>query len=27
MRLMMGIWTTIICGGLGYFIVIGLTHH
>jgi hypothetical protein len=27
MRLMLGIWTAIVCGGLAYFIVIGLTHN
>ena len=26
-RLMLLLWTSIIAGGLGYFIVIGLTHH
>jgi hypothetical protein len=27
MRLMLGIWTSIIAGGVIYFVVIGLTHH
>jgi hypothetical protein len=27
MRLMLLLWTSIIGGGLAYFIVIGLTHH
>ena len=27
MRLMVVLWTSIIGGGLAYFIVIGLTHH
>jgi hypothetical protein len=27
MRLMLGLWGLVICGGLTYFIVIGLTHH
>jgi hypothetical protein len=26
-RLMLAIWMGLIWGGLGYFIVIGLTHH
>jgi len=26
MRLMLGIWTVLVCGGLAYFIVIGLSH-
>jgi hypothetical protein len=27
MRIMLGVWTVVLIGGLAYFIVIGLTHH
>jgi hypothetical protein len=27
MRVMLGLWTFVLVGGLTYFIVIGLTHH
>jgi hypothetical protein len=27
MKVMLGIWTFVLVGGVAYFIVIGLTHH
>jgi hypothetical protein len=27
MRVMLAIWTTVILGGIVYFVVIGLSHH